>query len=155
MTAQQELQEALRVLAQGQVNLQALVQAQGDANRAHREEVAQLRAQASESTRLLQEQIQRQNEDLRRAAETKGRGNLLDTKGLGKPSTFSGQVSDWEAWSFKFVTWMTAQFRDAEKVLDWAASQEGAITPDTVDEAEVEFSRTEVASSMPSSTGFW
>ena len=41
--------------------------------------------------------------ELKRERESKGWRPLVDTKGLGKPNTFSGQITDWEPWCFKFV----------------------------------------------------
>ena len=137
MTAPQQadLTAALQILAQGQVNLQAMVQAQNEANAVQRNEMSMLREQIQRQN----EQLNIQAEELRKSVESKGHRNLLDTKGLGKPSTFSGQATDWEAWKFKFVTWMSAQFEDAESLLDWAESSSGAVTPTEMTDLELQY----------------
>ena len=78
MTTEQqaELADALRVLAQGQVNLQLLVQAQSESNRTHRDEVSVLRDQIARQN----EQMSLQSEGLRKSLEAKGRRTLLDTR---------------------------------------------------------------------------
>ena len=40
---------------------------------------------------------------------------------VGKPSAFSGKETEWPAWCYKFITWLSSQYGDAEEVLDWAA----------------------------------
>ena len=152
MTAPQQadLTAALQTLAQGQVNLQAMVQAQNEANAVQRNEMSMLREQIQRQN----EQLNIQAEELRKSVESKGHRNLLDTKGLGKPSTFSGQVTDWEAWKFKFVTWMSAQFEDAESLLDWAESSSGAVTPTEMTDLELQY-RQAGEFTTHSCTGCW
>ena len=83
-------------------------------------------------------------EELKRSTEQKGRRNLIDTKGLGKPSPFSGQIAEWEAWSFKLVTWMGAQFGEAERIPERASALQGAITEEVVEDLQLNYSRTPV-----------
>ena len=132
-----QLAEALRVLAEGQNALQTMVAAQREANEVQRQQMADQREQSAEEIRVLRE-------ELKRSAEQKGKNNLIDTKGLGKPNPFSGQLAEWEAWSFKFVTWMGAQFGEAEKILEMAASHQGAITEEVMDDFELNYPRTPV-----------
>ena len=137
MTAEQtQLAESLRILAQGQGTLQDIVRQQAVANQTLQRQI-ELQAKSLEDSHarsqaeigMLRDQMSLQTEELRRAFQSKGKSTLLDTKGLGKPSTFSGQVSDWEAWSFKLITWMGAQYPDAESNMEWAAAFTGSIGP--------------------------
>ena len=83
-------------------------------------------------------------EELKRAHESKASRPLIDTKGLGKPIPFTGQVSDWESWHFKFVTWMGSQFGEAEEILEWASTQEDTIGQGALDSLELDHPRTRV-----------
>ena len=97
-----DLVAALRTLAEGQQNLQACVQAQQEANSARAQQMVDMRSRSEQEIGILRD-------ELKRAYESKGNKALIDTKGLGKPIPFSGQALEWEAWQFKFVTWMNTQ----------------------------------------------
>ena len=86
-----------------------------------------------EALRLVAGQIDRQGAALQTSLEqnarflqseqtSRRRVHLIDTKVVGKPSAFSGKESEWPAWSYKFVTWISGQFEGGEDILDWAAN---------------------------------
>ena len=89
-----ELRDALRTLAESQRALMRMVEQQTRQNDIQTDRMETLEA------------------ELRREREHEGRRPLVDTKGLGKPTMFSGQITDWEPWCFKFVTgWAPSTLR--------------------------------------------
>ena len=73
-----ELRYALQTLAESQTALMRMVDQQSRQNDIQARRMETLEA------------------ELKREREHKGRRPLVDTKGLGKPNTFSGQITDWE-----------------------------------------------------------
>ena len=53
---------------------------------------------------------------------------VLDTRGLGKPPSFSGKDSEWMEWSFKFESWCA--LLDLEQIMTAAASEVQPIVMD-------------------------
>ena len=54
---------------------------------------------------------------------------LVDTRTLGKPPSFTGRVEDWMMWSFKFESWASllppvAEGSTVEQALEWCTTVE-------------------------------
>eukprot|EP00971_Amphidinium_carterae_P221339 4394056-Amphidinium_carterae.2 len=54
---------------------------------------------------------------------------LVDTKSIGKPSTFSGKEDEWREWSVKFESFVVGVYgEEMRAVLLWATEQETELT---------------------------
>ena len=58
-----------------------------------------------------------------RAARKPAVRSLVDHRGIGKPSAFSGQNTDWLPWARMFENFVGAVHPGADWVLEWAAEQ--------------------------------
>ena len=106
------MQAVLAQLVQSQTLLQEQV--------AHQARLVEAYVRASEENNaLLREAAVRQTEAVVRESERRGLQASLD-KAVGRPPAFGGDPKEWNAWSFKFVTWMSAQFERGGEALDWA-----------------------------------
>ena len=51
---------------------------------------------------------------------------LVDPKGIGKPTVFKSEQGKWPHWAFKFENLVNSIFSRAREVLLWAANHEDA-----------------------------
>lgn len=63
---------------------------------------------------------------------SKDKSGVVDVKGVGKPEVLHGETKEqvknkWPLWSFGFTTWFVSQYEQADEMLKWAASHNGAI----------------------------
>ena len=56
----------------------------------------------------------------------------------------SGQVADWELWSFKFVTWMSTQYPGAKLIRENVAAYGNTVGLAEIGMIEAEFPNTRV-----------
>lgn len=123
------MEAALVALVQQLVVNQEAIQQQ---MRVQGEYLDEFRARNAEETARQREVTNAQVETLR--AFRQGRG-VIDTKALGRPDGFSGNVLDWQSWAFKFTTWINSQFEGGQALLEWAAGRaDEEITQDALDE---------------------
>ena len=66
---------------------------------------------------------------------SRGRGQLVDNRGIGKPETFNGDQAAWREWKHKAYSYITALEPDAVRYLNWAVEMEEKITDDRIMEA--------------------
>ena len=67
----------------------------------------------------------------------KGKG-FIDTKGIGKPKTFSGKTADWQKWLFSFRPWFGCAFEKGKEAMEWAQSQQDEISQEEVSLQSIE-----------------
>ena len=109
------------------------------------EQLAEQVRQLMQETRVLSDQVQAVEADNRRLRDqTEGiaaipelveaikgivarpgsSNKLVDTKGIGKPSSFSGDDGKYREWAAKFESFVSSVFGDSfRKVMDWAIEQ--------------------------------
>ena len=82
-------------------------------------------------TRLIQEQALL---DTRQhvAAAPRAAAPVVDTRTIGKTSTFSGEHKDWPEWSFQFIAYMVSSNPKSIEALRWVAMEENQIAAETV-----------------------
>ena len=113
-----------------QVDVQALVEA-----------VQRLQMVMQEQQNAIQ-QYEGRLAELRVLAQAQGRGGgpqenhrarLVDTRGIGKPPVFPGDMAKWPAWSFKMENFVASVYQEGRNALHWAATQEDPILQAEVD----------------------
>ena len=52
----------------------------------------------------------------------------LDTRGLGRPTSFSSKEGEFQEWHVKFATYMASAFPGSREVLEWAAERTDAVS---------------------------
>ena len=62
------------------------------------------------------------------AAVPKVAAPLVDTRTIGKASTFTSEHMDWQEWSFQFTAYMGSANSKSVEALRWAAMQDDKIT---------------------------
>jgi hypothetical protein len=62
-----------------------------------------------------------------RARPTGPPATLIDTKGIGKPKSFSGKSEDWKEFSFKYLNFAGSAFPMVKRLTTWAEEQVGTI----------------------------
>eukprot|EP00971_Amphidinium_carterae_P035239 693598-Amphidinium_carterae.2 len=69
------------------------------------------------------------------SAQTRDRlPSLVDTKGIGKPASFSGKEDKWREWSVKFESFVVGVYgEEIMSVLLWASEQETEISERDLD----------------------
>ena len=64
------------------------------------------------------------------ATSTKTRVTFVDTKGIGKPTTFSSEPRQFPKWSFKLGNFLEGILKGMKDGLEWAADQDSDLGPD-------------------------
>ena len=60
------------------------------------------------------------------------RPNLVDTRGMGRPPSFSGSEKDWREWKGKLSAYLCATNPQAEFMLEWVEKHPATITTDAL-----------------------
>ena len=110
--------EAIEAVAAQVGQLRSTVQAQLGTIQRQSARVNQLESEAS-SSRLLLERSQSANERLVEAFEKLGqKGSTVDSKGVGKPFTFSSDEARFAAWQKKLRNYVAAALPGARVFMD-------------------------------------
>ena len=67
------------------------------------------------------------------AAQSAPRSNLIDTRGMGRPPSFSGAVKDWREWKGKMTAYLKASDPQADRGLNWAEKRELPVTLEAIE----------------------
>ena len=76
----------------------------------------------------MQEQNKKLLEHISKSSSSSSRPTLIDTKGIGKPTSFGGDDQKFVAWSTKIKNYISSVFPDLGPVLEWAAELEVEVT---------------------------
>eukprot|EP00971_Amphidinium_carterae_P342432 6481738-Amphidinium_carterae.2 len=83
---------------------------------------------AASSAQWQMQELQQQHLRVQQVLQSQTRDRpplLVDTKGIGKPATFSGKEDEWREWSVKFESFVFGvRGEDMRAVLLWADEQE-------------------------------
>ena len=105
---------------------------------------ARVEAQAEEA-RLNDERNEARLQELREVALQAARGEprqharrhgLVDTKGVGRPSTFDGTQTKWSAWAFRVENFIASVYVNGREALDWAGTREKMIVDEDLRELQ-------------------
>ena len=66
----------------------------------------------------------------------KKRVQLVDVKGIGKPSVYNSDMKSWSSWSFKLQNFMEGVVSGIKEALDYVQDQEETLTQDNMDEIQ-------------------
>ena len=126
--AQQHRQDLEQVRAESQQRVneatQAALAAQG--------QLGSIPNVVREMGQALQDALKGQNKELVEAMKStagdKGKLVLVDTKGLGKPSTFSGDAEQYLPWRHRMSAYVCSIYPDLRDVLEWCEEREKSIS---------------------------
>ena len=126
--AQQHRQDLEQVRAESQQRVneatQAALAAQG--------QLGSIPNVVREMGQALQDALEGQNKELVEAMKStagdKGKLVLVDTKGLGKPSTFSGDAEQYLPWRHRMSAYVCSIYPDLRDVLEWCEEREKSIS---------------------------
>ena len=125
---QEQQQELARVRQESAQRLQEVTQAA----MAAQGNLQMVPTAIQEMGQALRNVLQDQNKELVEAMkkETKGKDKLclVDTKGLGKPSTFSGEAEQFLPWRHRMTSYICSVYPDLREVLEWCEEREKSIT---------------------------
>ena len=125
---QEQQQELARVRQESAQRLQEVTQAA----MAAQGNLQMVPTAIQEMGQALRNVLQDQNKELVEAMkkETKGKDKLclVDTKGLGKPSTFSGEAEQFLPWRHRMTSYICSVYPDLHEVLEWCEEREKSIT---------------------------
>ncbi|CAE7222661.1 ABCG2 [Symbiodinium sp. CCMP2592] len=93
-----------------------------------------------EMGQTLQDALKGQSKELaeavkRTATGDKGKLVLVDTKGLGKPSTFSGDAEQFLPWRHRMLAYICSIYPELREALEWCEEREKAISTEELTEA--------------------
>ncbi|CAE7240586.1 unnamed protein product [Symbiodinium natans] len=74
-------------------------------------------------------------EAMRSSSSDKGKMVLVDTKGLGKPSMFSGDAEQYLPWRHRMTAYVCSIYPELREVLEWCEEREKSISSDELSEA--------------------
>ena len=60
--------------------------------------------------------------------------NMVDTRGMGRPPSFSGTDKEWREWKGKLTAYLYATAPHAKPFLDWAEASARPITQDAMED---------------------
>jgi hypothetical protein len=60
---------------------------------------------------------------------------LVDTKGFGKPSQFSGEAEQFLPWRHRMASYICSIYPELREVLEWCEERETSISSDELDKA--------------------
>ena len=125
---QEQQQELARVRQESAQRLQEVTQAA----MAAQGNLQMVPTAIQEMGQAVRNVLQDQNKELVEAMkkETKGKDKLclVDTKGLGKPSTFSGEAEQFLPWRHRMTSYICSVYPDLREVLEWCEEREKSIT---------------------------
>ena len=96
---------------------------------------ARIEAQAAEAQKN-EERYEARLQELRLVTLQAARGDhqshtrrhgLVDTKGVGRPTTFDGTQAKWSAWAFKVENFIASVYVNGREALQWAGTREKTI----------------------------
>ena len=99
-------QETIRLLTRDEAMSAALVAMQGPSS--------------------LPDLVQQMNVATTAIAE-RAKPSMIDTRGLGKPTTFDNKEDSFQRWSAKFKSCVQVVYPDAKKYVDWCEEHDGEI----------------------------
>ena len=119
--------EQVRTESQARVNeaTQAALAAQG--------QLSSIPNVVKELGQSFQEALKEQGKQLTDALEKSGSGDkgklvLVDTKGLGKPSTFSGDADQFLPWRHRMSAYVCSIYPELRDVLEWCEERDKSIS---------------------------
>ena len=119
--------EQVRAESQARVNeaTQAALAAQG--------QLSSIPNVVKELGQSFQEALKEQGKQLTDALEKSGSGDkgklvLVDTKGLGKPSTFSGDADQFLPWRHRMSAYVCSIYPELRDVLEWCEERDKSIS---------------------------
>ena len=124
---QEQQQELARVQQESAQRLQEVTQAA----MATHGNLQMVPAAIQEMGQTLRSVLQDQNKELVEAMkDSKGKDRLclVDTKGLGKPSTFSGEAEQFLPWRHRMTSYICSVYPDLREVLECCEEREKSIT---------------------------
>jgi hypothetical protein len=124
---QEQQQELARVQQESAQRLQEVTQAA----MATHGNLQMVPTAIQEMGQTLRSVLQDQNKELVEAMkDSKGKDRLclVDTKGLGKPSTFSGEAEQFLPWRHRMTSYICSVYPDLREVLEWCEEREKSIT---------------------------
>ena len=71
-------------------------------------------------TKLLQQQTSQFAQLLQEVKQSSGPSNMVDTRGIGRPPSFTGSEKEWREWKGKVTAYLYATAPFAKPFLDWA-----------------------------------
>ena len=91
--------------------------------------VTQLRAREQSGLAALPDLVRvlKDSSDRQVASQERASRQLVDARGLGKPTTFTGKEEDYQPWSTKVMSCVNAVYAGLDDVLEWACEQEQLI----------------------------
>ena len=100
--------------------------------------VQQATAQMGTMPQLVSDMV-KSNKELVEAMAKKGGPNeklcLVDTKGLGKPTTFSGESEQFLPWRHRMSSYVCSIHHDLQEVLEWLEEREKPFSSEELDTA--------------------
>ena len=100
--------------------------------------VQQATAQMGTMPQLVSDMV-KSNKELVEAMAKKGEPNeklcLVDTKGLGKPTTFSGESEQFLPWRHRMSSYVCSIHHDLQEVLEWLEEREKPFSSEELDTA--------------------
>eukprot|EP00435_Cladocopium_sp_Y103_P010276 s4537_g2.t1 len=124
---QEQQQELTRVQQESAQRLQEVTQAAMTAQG----NLQMVPTAIQEMGQALRSALQDQNKELVEAMkDSKGKDKLclVDTKGLGKPSMFSGEAEQFLPWRHRMTSYICLTYPDLREVLEWCEEREKSIT---------------------------
>ena len=91
-----------------------------------------------EMGQALHAALKDQNKELveaMRGPEGEDRLCLIDTKGLGKPSQFSGEAEQFLPWRYRMSSYICSIYPELREVLEWCEEREKSIRSEELDRA--------------------
>ena len=92
-------------------------------------EITQLRAREQSGLGALPDLVRvlKESSGKQLAESARASRQLVDVRGLGKPTTFNGREEDYQSWSTRVTSYVNAVYAGLEEVLEWACEQEDHI----------------------------
>lgn len=130
---QEQLTELERVRAENAQRLQEVTQA--GAQRVQEMAQAAMAAQGTLPTVIREMGETLQNAVVEAVKGPKSKLCLVDTKGLGKPSTFSGETEQFLQWRHRLTSYICSVYADLREVLEWCEERDKSISSNELDAA--------------------
>ena len=140
----QQLREAADAMAAMNQRLQALESTSSAASSSNISQL--LQRMADNQTRIISQMAVQQDRQFQQFQEHQGellrqlmtnKKQLVDSKGIGKPSVFKSEPGKFNSWSFKFQNFVNSIFNGAHEAFLWAENHEDI--PITQEELRHEF----------------
>ena len=137
-TARQVLEQLQTLTTQNEENRQVIQQLQVQ----NQNNLAQ-RAQDQASIQALRAQLA--------SASTRSTQSLIDTRGIAKPSNFTGEPRDWPVFSFKYLNFASCVYPQVREIAQFAQQQAGPIVEVDIDSEDLPENVEDIQNQMYSS----